>query len=298
MRSTSYVFVNPLLTDTAAASYNARGFEVGLHVLTGCADWTPSSLASFFDDQLATFQTTYPSLPPPVTNRTHCIAWSDWSTEASIEVGHNMGLDTNYYYWPPSWVNDVPGLFTGSGMPMRFADLDGTLIDTYQATTQMTDESGQSFPFTIDTLLDRALGPEGYYGVFTANMHTDFVDSPGSDAIVASAQARGVPIVSARQMLEWLDGRNGSSFAELTWDGTTLGFMVNVGLGANGLQAMVPAQFGGKTITALTRDGALVAFTLRTVKGVQWATFAAGPAAYQATYEGPDNAQKSTAPQN
>ena len=60
----------------------------------------------------------------------------------------------------PSWVQDRPGLFTGSGMPMRFADLDGTMIDVYQAVTQMTDESGQTFPFTIDTLLDRALGPQ------------------------------------------------------------------------------------------------------------------------------------------
>ena len=64
-------------------------------------------------------------------------------------------------------------MFTGSGMPMRFADLNGSMINVYQAATQMTDESGQSYPFTIDTLLNRALGPEGYYGVFTANMHTD-----------------------------------------------------------------------------------------------------------------------------
>ena len=63
-------------------------------------------------------------------------------------------------------------MFTGSGMPMRFADVDGTMIDVYQATTQMTDESEQSYPSTIDTLLDNALGPEGYYGAFTANMHT------------------------------------------------------------------------------------------------------------------------------
>ena len=32
-------------------------------------------------------------------------------------------------------------MFTGSGMPMRFAKTDGTLIDAYQAATQMTDES-------------------------------------------------------------------------------------------------------------------------------------------------------------
>ena len=85
----------------------------------------------------------------------------------------------------------------------------------------------------------------------------------------------------------WLDGRNGSSFAALTWNGTTLGFTINVGIGAKrpGLQAMVPAQSGGKTLTSLTRNGTSVSFTLSTLKGVQWATFAANPGAYQATYQ-------------
>ena len=54
------------------------------------------------------------------------------------------------------------------------------MIDVYQSTTQMTDESGQTFPFTVDTLLDRALGAQGYYGAFNANMHTDAVSSPGA----------------------------------------------------------------------------------------------------------------------
>ena len=31
----------------------------------------------------------------------------------------------------------------------------------------------------FDELLDEALGPEGYYGVFTANMHTDLAGSHG-----------------------------------------------------------------------------------------------------------------------
>src|SRR6185295_3314029 len=104
--------------------------------------------------------------------------------------------------------------------PMRFATERGSLIDVYQAPTQMTDESGQTYPLTADTLLNNALGPQGYYGVFTANMHTDFndVNAPknsmvNSNAIIRSAQAHGVPVVSARQMLTWLDGRNNSSFA-------------------------------------------------------------------------------------
>lgn len=55
-----------------------------------------------------------------------------------MELAHGIRLDTNYYYyWPESWIQDRPGIFTGSGMPMRFADLDGKMIDVYQATTQI-----------------------------------------------------------------------------------------------------------------------------------------------------------------
>ena len=47
------------------------------------------------------------------------------------------------------------------------------MIDVYEATSQMTDESGQQYPFTVDTLLDRAVGAEGYYGAYVINAHTD-----------------------------------------------------------------------------------------------------------------------------
>jgi len=158
-----------------------------------------------------------------------------------VESAHGIRLDTNYYFWPPSWVNDTPGLFTGSGIPMRFAKLDGTIIDCYQACTQMPDESGESFPAFCDALLDRALGPQGYYGVFTTNMHFDFTPNAGSDAVVASAQAHGVPVVSARQMLNWLDGKNGSTFADLAWSGNQLSFTLGVGTGARNLRGMLPS---------------------------------------------------------
>ena len=195
-----------------------------------------------------------------------------------------MRLDGNYYYWPPAWVVNVPGMFTGSGMPMRFADLDGSMIDVYQATTQMTDESEQTYPFTVDTLLDRAVGPTGYYGAFNANMHTDSAVHAGSDAIVASAKARGVPVVSAQQMLTWLDGRGGSTFQNIGYAGDVLSFRVAVGAGATGLRGMVPATFAGKALTAMTRDGTALAYTRETIKGVEYAFFPATAGAYTASY--------------
>jgi len=285
IRGTSYVFPNSPLTNAQAVGYNADGFEVGLHVNTGCGDYTPASLESDFTDQLLDWSDRYSSLPAPTTERTHCITWSDWVGTPKVEFGHGMRLDTNYYYWPPGWVANVPGLFTGSGMPMRFADTDGSLIDVYQSTTQMTDESGQTFPFTIDTLLDRALGATGYYGAFNANMHTDEVTSAGANAIVNSAKARGVPVVSSRQMLTWLDGRNGSTFESLSWADGRLSFKLGVGAGATGLRAMLPASFGGAALKTVSRDGNAVTLTRETIKGVEYAFFAAAAGQYSATYE-------------
>ena len=285
IRSTSYIYPTAPLTNAQAAAYVAQGFEVGLHVTTGCDNWTtPSALESFYSDQLDTFAATYPSVPAPTTNRTHCIVWSDYMTQPQVELAHGIRLDTTYYYWPPSWLADRPGFFTGSGMPMRFALLDGTMIDVYQATTQMTDESGQTFPFTVNALLDKAIGPEGYYGAFTANMHTDLVSSSGSDAIIASAQARGVPVVSARQMLTWLDGRNSSSFGSLAWSGGTLSFTIATAAGANGLQAMLPRIAATGALTGISRNGSPVAYTTQVVKGVEYAFFPAVAGTYQATY--------------
>src|SRR6185295_9051616 len=148
VRASSYAFFGTM-DDAAAARYHADGFEVALHVDTRCIDWTAESLASTYAGQLAAWRARFPSIPTPSTNRTHCIAWSDWATQPKVELAHGIRLDTGYYYWPGSWVQDRPGMFTGSGMPMRFADLDGTMIDVFQAATQMTDESGQSYPFTV-----------------------------------------------------------------------------------------------------------------------------------------------------
>jgi hypothetical protein len=291
VRSTSYVYPGTPLSN--AASYQSAGFEIALHPhLTGsasdCNNFTSAaSLDADFTDQLQAFAQSWPSLAAPVTSRTHCIVYSDWSTEPSVEASHGIRLDTNYYYWPDTWVQDRPGFFTGSGFPMRFASKTGALIDVYQAATQLTDESGQTIPTEIKALLDKALGAEGYYGVITANMHTDNDVSVGADQIVAEATSRGVPVISAKQLLTWIDGREGSSFQSVAYSANKLTFTVSPGAGARNLRAMVPTHTTKGSLISLTRAGSNVPTTIRTVKGVEYAFFDAVGASYVATYDGP-----------
>jgi hypothetical protein len=143
----------------------------------------------------------------------------------------------------------------------------------------------------IRALLDNALGPQGYYGVFTTNMHTDHSVHAGANAIVAEAQARSVPVVTARQMLDWLDGRNASSFEDMSYTGNQLRFRIDQAPRARGLTAMVPVDIANGSLQSLTLNGAGVTTERQLVKGIRYDTFPAQPGQYVATY-----AVDSTAP--
>ena len=285
IRGTSYIYPNTPMSSTQATAFEGQGFEIALHLNTGCNNWTATSFQNDLTAQAVQFSSAFPGIAAPSTNRTHCIAWSDWSSAAEIQAANGIRLDVNYYYWPGSWVANRPGMFTGSGMPMRFAKTDGSIIDCYQVTTQMTDESAINYTSFCNALLDKAIGTEGYYGVFCANMHTDAGSSAGSDAIIASAQARQIPVISAKQMLNWLDGRNNSSFGSMNWSGHELSFSITNNAGLHQIKAMLPVvKTANASLSYLLRNGSPVPYTVQVIKGIAYAFFDATAGNYTAGY--------------
>ncbi|MGL2962857.1 DUF4082 domain-containing protein [Flavobacterium sp. RSB2_4_14] len=288
IRGTSYMYPNTPMTNVAAMAYEAQGFEIALHLNSGCNVYTEASLGNSFTTQLAQFGAAFSGLSASKTHRTHCISWSDWASKPKVEIQKGIRLNTDYYYWPSSWVQNRPGMFTGSGMPMRFADLDGTILDNYQVTTQMPDESGLNISNFINTLLTNAKGTKGFYGVFCANMHTDN-NNPGdqsvvgSNAIVASAVANEIPVITAKQMLTWLDGRNASTYSNISYVGSTLTFDVVQATGAHKLQGMIPVNSSNGQLLTFS-----VPYTTEIIKGINYAFFDAVTGSYTATY-GVDN---------
>ena len=84
--------------------------------------------------------------PPPPTARTASPGATGRRSRRSSST-HGIRLDTQLLLLARrAGCRTGPGCSPAPGMPMRFADLDGTLIDVYQAATQMTDESGQTLP--------------------------------------------------------------------------------------------------------------------------------------------------------
>jgi hypothetical protein len=176
---------------------------------------------------------------------------------------------------------------TGSGFPMRFTDSDGSTIDVYQGHTHLTDDgtTAAQTPAFIATLLDNAIGAPGYYGAFGVLVHADVpTTNQAMEDIVAAAQARNVPMISYKQLLDWTDGRNNSTIRDLSWNAGTFTFTTTVATAANGLQLMLPTNGPTGTLTTLTQAGSPVPYTTQTIKGVQYATFTAATGTYRATY--------------
>ena len=117
------------------------------------------------------------------------------------------------------------------------------------------------------------------------NIHTDNPGpSPAYEDVVATAQARDVPLISYRQMLDWVDGRSSSTIRGLSWDDGTFSFTTIVGAGANGLRTMLPTEGPDGTLSALACGGSAMPYTLQTIKGIEYAMFAAVTGTCQATY--------------
>lgn len=282
IRSTSLIYTNTQLTNEQALAYYNQGFDFGVHMSTGCNNWTSPSLTQALDNDLAAFQAKYTSLPAQTSNRIHCIAWSDYVSAAKIEQQKGLRLDFNYYYWPGSWVQNRPGYMTGSGMNMRFADTDGSLIDAYQLPSHLVNESGQTFPQNINVQLDRALGPEGYYGAL--GTHYDYSDSFDRQ-LIQSAKTRGVPLVSGQQMLDWNDARNNSYFTNSSWNGTTFNFTATVDSKARSMaRALLPLSTKNGVLLSVQKDGSNLAYTTETIKGIAYAVFTATTGSYSAVY--------------
>ncbi len=282
VRSTSLMYTDTPMTNSQALAYYDQGFDFGVHTSTGCNNWTLDSLGTSIDTDMAAFQAKYTSLPAQHVNRIHCIAWSDYTTAAKVEAARGLRLDLNYYYWPGSWVQDRPGFMSGSGMDMRFADTDGSMIDTYQLPSHLVNESGQTWPQNIDTMLERALGPLGYYGAL--GTHYDYSDSFDRQ-LIQSAKNHNVRLVSGQQMLDWTDGRNNSYFSAASWNGNVYNFTATIDAKLRAMgRALVPMSSKNGTIVSVTKDGSAVSFTTEYMKGINYAVIPVLSGNYSVTY--------------
>lgn len=281
-RATSYITHNTSITSEQMRLYIQAGFELGIHVDTGCANQDNTTVQLALSHQIDTFGRREMGFNKQETHRIHCIVWNGWADTAKIERTHGIRFSMDYYYWPGSWVKGRSGFMTGSGFPMRFADVDGTILDIYQAASHIVNENGIDHAEGMRTLIKKALGPEQYFGAF--GTHYDYSDSFHETALSVAEQNK-IALISAEQMLHWLDGRNNSRFNDIMWKDYKLDFNVQLEPRAAFAMVMLPLWSQGERISHIICEGERVTFEAEKIKGLEYAMFLGRSGRCIATYE-------------
>ena len=282
-RSGSLLYANSGLTASQAAVANSLGFTMGVHVQTGCSDYTSyDNLNNAYITQIGSFRAVYGSvLPLQNFDRTHCYVWSDWDSVPKVDIANGMRINYNYEWYPSTWTGSNTGYLTGSGLAMRFTDANGNLLDTYQAVTDLDYETDATSA-TMNTDLDNTINSNEFYGVL--GTHYDTSGTNYYQLLIAAAMARNIPMISPSQLAIWKDALSSSSFVNIASTPSKLTFTTQVAQGGEGMQAMIPLSTANGELTSITKNTTPVSYTSSTVKGVTYAIFDAQPGTYEALY--------------
>lgn len=278
---------SPYVPADKVKSWLADGFEISGHVddvpdatnptydaMNGKVKWTVHALKDSYGVEMHTV-------------RNHWIVWCgtdsdgkpDFTAQAAIEAKYGIQLDCNLYHYdqesPQGHFLGPIGNFTGSGLPMKFINPAGEVLDIYESLTQLPDEQwleGNLFN-NFKILLDRSLDSEGYTFI-NVNLHTDrwkaWSRAEGLQ-LMDYANLRKVPMWTARQTLNFLQRRDAAEFVSIDWANNQLSFQLRVPIAGNGLTCMIPKKFGDGTISDVSRNGESQLYTVQSIKGSDYA---------------------------
>ncbi len=278
---------SPYISAQKVKKWIANGFEISGHI-----DDTPDATNPTYDVMNAKVKWTVNALKERYgeemhTVRNHWIVWSgtdadgkqDFTAQAAIESKYGIQLDCNLYHFDQDskqghFLGPI-GNFTGSGLPMKFINAQGKVLDIYESLTQLPDEQwlkGNLFR-NFKTLLDRSLDQEGYTFI-NINLHTDrWKDWSRAEGLLLMdyANLRKIPMWTARRTLRFLQRRDVAEFVETNWSNNQLSFQLHVPIAGVGLTCMIPKLFGSRTITEVSLNGESQPYTVQSIKGSDYA---------------------------
>lgn len=282
-----------LPTSWQVAGWRARGHEFGLH------PYVEEGLEAGWDLYWRNF-TSRGYGPVSPTTRTHRILWTGWVETARLQAAYGVQMNLDYYLVGPIFQKEagiwVYGHFTGSGLPMKFVDEQGRILNIYQQTTQLADEhlmklhwesgwpklSAEVAVEVSQILLEHSL--KGGYSAVTGQFHVDSFTRPADDIFYKKAAywlegtldyaaSQNIPIWPAAEWLRFTEIRHDTIFEAVQWHPETgrLSFQVVAPVASNvQLSVMVPLWHGEAKLVQVEVDGRQVAHRPRQVGGVSY----------------------------
>ncbi|MEP7110469.1 MAG: hypothetical protein ABI760_20915 [Ferruginibacter sp.] len=301
-KMTLYIKEVELVSKKWTDTWTKKGFEISGHPddtrQAVNPDW--KTMDSVYKTLISKLNSQY-SIPAMHTVTNHWFVWCgknedgtmDFAAQARIEEKNGIGLDCNYAHYDNNSnqghflgaFGTNQGNYTGSGLVMKFADVRGNIINVYQQLNNLYDQQymehkdQDGYYNCFKGLMDRSLDKE-VYSFISVRAHNNeyyFSKIPLTKSI-DYANSKGIPVWTEQKLLEFLRAKDEASFTDINWANSRLSFKIKSSLThSNGLSCMVPYLYNGKKIKKITGNGAAQSYSIKTIKGFDYAMLTIKP---------------------
>ncbi|MEP7143732.1 MAG: hypothetical protein ABI707_12710 [Ferruginibacter sp.] len=279
-----------------------KGFEISGHPddtrQAVNPDW--KTMDSVYKNIIHNLNNEY-GVPAMLTTTNHWFVWcgkkengtNDFAAQAIIEERNGIGLDCNYAHYDNGSnqghflgaFGSNQGNYTGSGLIMKFADVNGKRINVYQQLNNVYDQQymehqdPDGYYNCFKGLMDRSLDMEVYsYISVKAHNNEYYFSKPPLMKSLDYAKSRGIPVWTELKLLGFLKARDEAGFVDINWVNYRLSFKIKSSLKhSSRLTCMIPYLYNGKRITNIRVNGVTQAFSVKSIKGFDYALLPTGP---------------------
>ena len=255
-----------------------QGHDFGQHAFAG-AKPTLEEMRAQLRAEMEAFRTRYGH--ESVTYRGHSVIWVGWTEMAKYLRENEVRLDTNFAaarYHHGGYVN-------GSGLPVKFMDEDGRLIDLYEQTTMSTDDGWTTdkifaTPMSMEecTALSKEQADaaiDQYHTVYHPYFHPLRTRSgPTSsqswlEGVLAYCRERDFHFVNGVEWVDFNDGRRSLQITAYDFqpEDLTVRLVLEAGMNAEALSLILPYAFRGAPMQSARVNGEPVPILARDLEG-------------------------------
>lgn len=280
-------------TPEQVAAWRQRGHEFGLH------PYVEEGLESGWKDYQQSF-IGYGYGPISPTARTHRILWDGWVETARVQAAHGIRMNMDFYHYGTAFQKEsgewVYGLFNGSGLPMKFVDAQGRILNIYQQVTQLVDEHLMKLPWgggwvgldgdqsaqVAENILQHAAqvgaAISAQYHIDLLAFEAEFVEKAMRfmEGSLEAAVGVGFPIWTAEAWYRFTEARQRARMTGWTADrqARRMEFTLDAdAAGESTLEVLLPQQWQGSRLDQVWVDGAQTPVTAKRHAGLQYAAF-------------------------
>jgi hypothetical protein len=257
-----------LVSPEEEASARARGHRFGPHPWAGPQP-SVDEMRDALEANCAAFGVRYGYRPR--IHRGHWLVWPGWIEHARSLQEAGITLDANF---TAGW-GFKGGYVNGTGLPARFIDGDGRLLDVYEQSTISTDDGwltpkGGLPAISLPDAISRSCGMidaavERYHTVYHPYFHPKplkgggaipYPTRPWLDSVLAHAQRRGVPYLDAERWVDWNAARRVVQLAKVQSTSGDVRFTLHAQDAVEDITVLLPVPGAGSV--AVSIDGAPV----------------------------------------